>query len=377
MTAERLYNTMDEERFASEEASDGWGTRALLLVRSTDLVFQPDGPYFWKDCIYPGALSGVYGPTGAGKTNFALYVAHRIATGQPLFGRRVTATRVLLVALEGAASLPKRVAAVQSQYGLAPDLFVYAQPFRLLEHGEAERLSAAILQHDIGLCIIDTLSRTLPGLNENDGDTMSRLVGALDVIRARTKAHMMVVHHPGKDEDRGMRGHSALPAAADLILRIRKLETGIRSVEIEKARDHAGGEIGCFSLRVVELGFDADGDPVTSCYVEELSDRPPAREAGKSKAKALSSAYRNALSDLKRLLEDAQHVQRTAPRPGMPMVDCVRREALRDLMQENGRFDEPPGTPLSPRSRGRLRDALGALEAHGLALSTNEWVWCP
>ena len=38
----------------------------------------------------------------------------------------------------------------------------------------------------------------------------------------RTRCHVMVLHHPGKDESRGARGSSALHAASDTVLELKK-----------------------------------------------------------------------------------------------------------------------------------------------------------
>jgi len=89
--------------------------------------------------------------------------------------------------------------------------------------------------------------------------------------------HCLIVHHPGKDSDRGARGSNALPAAADAIIAVTvpgfegakgKPSDAMRRATITKMRDgEAGGEF-CYRLPVVEMGFDEDGDPITTCRVE-------------------------------------------------------------------------------------------------------------
>jgi RecA-family ATPase len=65
------------------------------------------------------------------------------------------------------------------------------------------------------MIVLDTLSRVIAGGNENAPDDMGQLIGNCDRIRAEARAHVMLVHHTGKDEARGARGHSSLRAATD------------------------------------------------------------------------------------------------------------------------------------------------------------------
>jgi len=96
----------------------------------------------------------------------------------------------------------------------------------------------------------------------------------------------LIVHHPGKDVEKGARGSNALPAAADAILAVSvpkftgaraKPASAPRNVTITKMRDgDAGREFG-YRLRIVPTGVDEDGDPITTCVVEPID--PPKVDA--------------------------------------------------------------------------------------------------
>jgi RecA-family ATPase len=71
---------------------------------------------------------------------------------------------------------------------------------------------------------------------------MTSFVRNMDTLRQTTGAHLMVVHHTGKDAARGARGHNSLRAATDTEIEVQIDEDGTRSAMVTKQRDHAGGE---------------------------------------------------------------------------------------------------------------------------------------
>jgi hypothetical protein len=110
--------------------------------------------------------------------------------------------------------------------------------------------------------VIDTLSRALAGGEENSSVDMGALVNHLDEIRKGTRAHVMVIHHTGKNLARGARGHSLLRAATDT-----EIEVAEGRISVTKQRDLDKDYQAAFELETIELKRDAEGDPVTSCTV--------------------------------------------------------------------------------------------------------------
>ena len=116
------------------------------------------------------------------------------------------------------------------------------------------------------LVVIDTLARSMGTGDENASADMGAFVATIDEIRAKTGAHVAVVHHAGKDASRGARGHSSLRAAVDTEIEL-KGDGKVITAETRKQRDMEGGKVFAYSLQVVNLGEDQDGDPMTSCIV--------------------------------------------------------------------------------------------------------------
>ena len=111
---------------------------------------------------------------------------------------------------------------------------------------------------------------------------MGAVVRNLDRLRDETGAAIVLVHHSGKDAARGARGHSLLRAATDTEIEVTR-DDGARvsTARVMKQRDLPTEGSFAFTLRQVELGFDADGDPVTSCIVEETEASTAPRKAAK------------------------------------------------------------------------------------------------
>jgi RecA-family ATPase len=120
-----------------------------------------------------------------------------------------------------------------------------------------------------GLIVVDTLARAIGGADENAGPDMGALLRAVEALRDATGAHVMLVHHTGKDQSRGARGHSSLFGAIDTELTVSvDRETKRRTLTVTKQRDGEDGRDFGFRLRKVPLGTDKDGDQVFSCIID-------------------------------------------------------------------------------------------------------------
>jgi hypothetical protein len=118
--------------------------------------------------------------------------------------------------------------------------------------------------------VIDTLNRSIAGSESSDED-MSDYIKAADAIRETFTCAVAVIHHCGKDGSRP-RGHTSLTGAADGQIAISKDSAGIVSSRVEYLKDGAEGAETHSRLDVVELGTDDDGEPITSCVVQEAEN---------------------------------------------------------------------------------------------------------
>lgn len=272
--------------------------QALLDAATHAGEFQPHlvRPYVVKGWLDQSAISVIYGPSNVGKSFLALDIAYHVAKELTWHGARVTGGNVLYVAAEGGASFENRVAALDGPrfWVIKTPLSLYGKQSDALPLVEmVEHLSK--LHGGFNLVVFDTLARVMGGGDENTAPDIANLVANLDAIRTRTEAHIMLVHHSGKDLARGARGHSSLRAAIDTeIVLSRDDDSGVVSALLDKQRDGATGTEFHYSLRAVVLGKDQDGDPVTTCIVQ--ADEPP--EAERAELKGPARMARDMLDNL-------------------------------------------------------------------------------
>lgn len=286
-------------------------------------VTAPTLPYFWfKDAepdlnandfveglLTSGSMSVVYGPSNCGKTFFIVDLALHVAWGREWRGRAVDRGAVVYLSLEGAQGIRNRLTAFRKHHALdneALPFIAMPKPVNLLNEDADVNAVIALTQHvaaetglPVAMVIIDTLSRAMAGGNENSPEDMTALIGNCDRIRDATQAHVCIVHHSGKDEAKGARGHSSLRAATDTEIEIKRdPELTFSSVRIAKQRDLEAGDPFGFTLHRVPLGINRRGKDVTSCVVLEAEQSTIlARDPGK-----LSAKEQQALDSLERCL---------------------------------------------------------------------------
>jgi hypothetical protein len=216
------------------------------------------------------AFSVTYGESNTGKTFVALDMAFHIATGRPWNGMSVEQGAVVYIAAEGGKGIRKRIAALKKHHGVdkAPIAVVPCSINLLGRNSDATALIALIDQaalamtQPVKLVVIDTLARAMSGGNENASEDMGNLVRAADKIRAGSGAHVMMIHHSGKDASKGSRGHSSLRAATDT-----EFEIADGRLHVKKQRDEDYAESRPFVLKTVDLGVNSRGKAITSCVV--------------------------------------------------------------------------------------------------------------
>jgi hypothetical protein len=237
--------------------------------------------------LLEGGATVVYGESNAGKTFWALDLALHVAAGLLYCGRRVEAGGVVYCCLEGSSRFRNRVCAFRCERGLdgqdIPFIACEASINLLDPKADTDRLIKLIedtkpeIDVPLKLIVVDTLSRALAGGNENSPEDMGALVMNMDRIRHETGAAVLFVHHSGKDQAKGARGHSLLRAAIDTEIEVINAN-GSRTATVVKQRELATGDVLSFQLKTIELGRNRYDEPVTTCIVVP-SDAPAAAPA--------------------------------------------------------------------------------------------------
>lgn len=181
-----------------------------------------------KDLVPAQGFVALYGKPGTYKSFVALYTAAMVATGRPCFDRETVQGDVVYIAGEGGAGLKQRRDALAKHYGLEASTrvhFIRAQLNLRSTQEDTEALVAAVNEAGLkpALLIIDTLARAFSGGNENSSEDMGAFISHCGAIQEALQTAIMIVHHSGKDEAKGQRGHSSLLGAVDTELEVVKL----------------------------------------------------------------------------------------------------------------------------------------------------------
>ncbi|GAA2082267.1 hypothetical protein GCM10009840_17990 [Pseudolysinimonas kribbensis] len=220
--AGRQRARMDGAR-ALLEAQGGFGLFDPSAVGTLEaLVAGTETSELVAGVLGRGELAILFGDSYTGKSFLALDWGLSIAHGAPWLGREVPPGRVLYVAMEGAATLHKREVAWASHRGLptTPAGFVaYPRVVNLLHEASALALAEYVAVEGFDLVVIDTLSRSINGADENSSAEMGAYVAALGRIKeAADGCSVLVLHHSRKGEPEVMRGSTALFAGVDRVL---------------------------------------------------------------------------------------------------------------------------------------------------------------
>jgi hypothetical protein len=249
--------------------------RPLSTLSLSDCEALPVRGYLVKGLFAPGDLVVMHGAPGTGKSVLAPLIAHAVASGTPVFGRRVRQGPVLYIAAEDPTGMQMRFQALQRHHGDTEDLHLLRSSVAFdleASHGLPPDVHAIIaLADQMGavLIVIDTLSRIASGWEENDSRSTRRLVDCLRALCGERRA-VLAVHHsakagPGSDGGSTPRGHSVLNGDADVTLRITwAAKTSRSKIELGKNRNGPSSGTMTFDIEQVSLGTDEDGDPITS-----------------------------------------------------------------------------------------------------------------
>lgn len=322
-------------------------TRRYKMLSANDLANAPPLQWMIRRLIPKTGLAALYGASGTGKSFLALDLAITVAGGAEWYGMRVKNCPVTYCVLEGEGGMGKRAKAWAQHHGkpLPDTLHFVTQPINLQQPKDVQDLADAIIEAGGagGLTILDTLNRAAPEADENSSKDMGAILAAAKALQAATAGLVMVVHHTGKDSERGMRGHSSLFAAMDSVISVSKTQW-----EVKKSKDDATGEEFKFKLETLVLGVDDEGDEVTSCVAV-----PVAAAFALRQSKKLGPHQLVALETIKGM--------------GTDFISAVHIDLAVAAVAEKLDVDEK-------HKRQRAKEAIGALNDMGKLKIENNYI---
>ena len=256
--------------------------RKLHFPLLTPQQFMLRKPMSWlvRGILPRATLAVIYGASTAGKTFFTFDLVATIVRGVEWCGRRVTKGKGVYIVAEGAEGFRNRVHAYCEFHGIDPatlDIVIVPAAPALMDKAQViELIKDLQTLGPLDFIVIDTYARTMVGGNENDAKDTSTMVAHCARIHKHTGALVILVHHSGKDPTTGARGSSVLKAAADVEIEVVRT-AAYRAAKVAKMKDGDDSGEFRFTLPVLELGTNEDGDTITSCVVQyrDVGDTPP------------------------------------------------------------------------------------------------------
>lgn len=263
---------------------DARRTRGRGFVTLEDLLTEPEPNERWivDGRLQAGGFSLFVARPKAGKSTNARELCLAVSRGESWLNHDTTKGKVIYCGFEEKRSEVAKHFRVMG--GGADDVLVFTD---MPGPNFMEELEGAIAEHHPALVVIDGLFRLIRVSDASDYVQMSRGLEPLLDLARRTGTHVMATHHSPKSDESpdGVLGSTAIFGTVDCLLRIRKAESGERSLSTqqrygtdlpdtilvldrETGRTHAGG-----------LRSDGAIARLKAAILDALADRETMREA--------------------------------------------------------------------------------------------------
>lgn len=339
--------------------------RHYNLLSAADLRKLPPQRDRVQSVFPQQGVGAIYGASGGGKSFLYVGLVAAIGEGAEWFDYRSKQCRVICIVLEGRAGFPRRVQAWEADEGRPfPEAvqFIF-EGFNLTQRDDVLRLAATIeAAGGAELIVIDTCSQATVGSDENSSQDSGRAVEALNMLQQMTGGLVLLIGHPGKDANKGLRGHSSVYAALDVVIEVSRTGDS-REWKIQKLKDGQDGKAHPFRLKVVDLGGDEDGNPITSCVLATsdggLDPMPPSVRLPKGGNQRI--VY-DALGPLFRASGAFGRGGAPMHRPCLTLDEAIAGTRERLAVEAKRRSE-------------RARQAITGLIATGVLGSNEGWLW--
>lgn len=235
--------------------------------------------------LFKDSLAWIGGQSNTFKSFVALDLVCRYAAGVGQYHREdmpMEQGKALVIVAEGASAYGARVKAWEKTNGRIPRENVRFYP-RAIQLADIEVAMPALLAHckdkQYGLIVFDTQAMCTVGQNENDNTDMGVVMNVLHQLREATGACVLLIHHFGASDEKGMRGATAVYAAATTVIAVKrrsKTDYGITlstKAPLGKQKDAPAME--SFALDLQPVGWDGGGSLVVQRAEYEAPEEKP------------------------------------------------------------------------------------------------------
>ena len=245
----------------------------------------PKPKYLIDKLMIESGLGFVYGPPGCGKSfltiGMGLSIASRCADW---FSRSIKKTGpVVYISSEGVGDIGLRIDAWEKETGVEVGrlpFYLIRQTINFMAAPDVEKLlkTVAAISQVAGqapvVVFVDTVSRVLPGADENLQKDMTLFIGACDAVRVTFDATVVGVHHTSRAGN--LRGSTVFDGAGDFLLGIEREEGEmIGQIHARKIKSAEDGWKQAFELKKVVVN-DITGE--TSLYAKASNEQAKPKE---------------------------------------------------------------------------------------------------
>lgn len=378
-----------QETLATPSENPSQPPRKTLTLEAWDEI--KDEPVEWlvEKVIPKRGFVALYGPPGSFKSFIALDLAAAIARSAPWMGQASTPSdngAVVYIAGEGHGGIGARIKACRIHHQIEAGIPIYILRHQINLRSSAEDINTLMLvvaelaetrQLKIDLIVIDTLARAFGGGNENSSEDMGAFITSCGHLQQVFEAALLVIHHSGKDQAKGLRGHSSLLGAVDTELELLRFDDQPRGVvTISKQKD---GEDGVrYGFEMVEIEIDESSpaalsldEPRKSLAVNP-SDEAAQRTAEESRKVGLNRSGKGKRQMIAiESLQAAINAKGTHWKVSFGVRKCARMEDWKEFFAQKMGTDED-GTDAFRSAWRRARSDSGRpanVKIEG------DWVW--
>lgn len=259
---------------------------------------EPD--WLIEELIPARGIGLVWGLSGSDKTGAVFDLMAATHRGVTWRDKAVKRGRSVMVVAEGEYFFANRLRAYAKHRGIDVSELPAVVPCAInLRDGKQVAAFAKELKK-LGAAQVwfDTLQQCSPGADENSVKDMGEVISNLKFLAREVGCFAGVVHHAGKNVEKGARGSSAWRPAVDVELYFES--DGVHgTMRVEKLKDGPPNTVYPFTRKIIELGTRANGKPITSVVVVQ-SDQTPIVKS--TKLPVVGSKIRGAFDAIKTLV---------------------------------------------------------------------------
>lgn len=207
-------------------------------------------PALVENYLDRNSMARLYGPSGSKKSFAVLDLAACVASGIEWHGNATHRAKTLYIVAEGATGILKRVRAWESLNGMKMETRFYPKAVQIADEDSMRQLVAFSKLGGYEFIVFDTQARCTVGIDENDNTRMGEIVAALDILKQKTGACVLLVHHSGTEGGRG-RGATAVLGAMDAEFEVVCKQRGL-FVDVLTKKRKDGREMGALSIEMEE-----------------------------------------------------------------------------------------------------------------------------